>query len=683
MRKINSYYRKVLVSLVLANALMPSNPAAAQSVSKAGRGGGDIAHSSLEEVEVVSRHTASDIIPSQSLGGEELERLNSLNVADALRFFSGLQIKDYGGVGGVKTVNVRSMGSQHLGGYYDGIELGNAQNGQTDLGQFSLDNVEEVTLYNGQKSSLMQTASDYGNAGSVYIRTRRPRFAVGETSHFKGKAKYGLSNLLNLSALYEHKLSNAVSASLSLGTITADGHYDFRYKRMRADGSTAYDTTAVRQNGDIQSLRLEANVNGLLRRGSWNAKAYTYLSDRGIPGAIVNNVWRRGERQSDCNTFLQGALQQDVSSAYSYRVMAKYANYRTHYVNNDTTTMMLDNRYHQQEGYLSTTHAVELLPWLSASMAYDVRFSTLTADTYTCPEPHRWAHLVSLAAAVSLGRLSAQTSLLYTYAHDSGEKAESGATVVSADMKVSRLTPALFVNYRPFNTRTFSVRGYVKNSFRMPTFNELYYTDAGNACLKPERATQYSIGVKYETPRPSSNFSIDFYHNTVSDKLIAYPKGQQFRWTMLNLGRVHITGLDVTGGVRTVISGVEAGLRAQYTYQKAIDVTNSGDTYYRNQIPYIPEHSGSVVLDAAWRGLSLAYSFIYTGERYSQQENISRNYLQPWYTSDLSLSYRRPVGKAMMRATLEANNILAQDYEVIRNYPMPRRNFAVSVSVEW
>lgn len=35
--------------------------------------------------------------------------------------------------------------------YCIGIELGNAQNGTVDLGRFSLDNMESVTLYNGQK----------------------------------------------------------------------------------------------------------------------------------------------------------------------------------------------------------------------------------------------------------------------------------------------------------------------------------------------------------------------------------------------------------------------------------------------------------------------------------------------------------------------------------------------------
>ena len=74
---------------------------------------------------------------------------------------AGVQIKDYGGIGGLKTINVRSMGTQHVGVFYDGVQLGNAQNGQVDLGKYSLDNMAAVTLYNGQKSSGVQSAKDY------------------------------------------------------------------------------------------------------------------------------------------------------------------------------------------------------------------------------------------------------------------------------------------------------------------------------------------------------------------------------------------------------------------------------------------------------------------------------------------------------------------------------------------
>lgn len=644
----------------------------------------------LEGVEVVSRHTFSDIIPTQTLGGAQLEKLNSLNIADALRYFSGLQVKDYGGVGGIKTVNIRSMGSQHLGVYYDGIELGNAQNGQIDLGQFSLDNVETISLYNGQKSSLMQTASDYGNAGSIYIRTHMPHFKLGKKDNVRIKLKYGSSNLLQFSALYEHLFSDKIRMSANIGTLTSDGKYKFRYMRKNVDGTVAYDTTAIRQNGDVQTLRAEANVYGLLTRGSWSAKIYTYHSNRGIPGAIVNNVWRREERQVDGNTFLQGSWQQDVTDMYSFRVLGKYANYYTHYENHDTTTMMVDNRYRQQEAYISTTHSLQLLSWLAASMAYDLRWSTLSSDVYTCPEPDRWNNMLSLAVAVNLRRFSAQGSLLFNHVQDKGDAThtdEHGNTVAFAavSMKETNVTPALFLNYYLLKDKSLSMRGYIKNSFRMPTFNDLYYAEIGNSNLKPEKATQYDLGVKYDKKigkRLELSLQCDGYYNVVSNKIIAYPKGQQFRWTMLNLGKVHITGVDAEVNTGYKFSNaLSSSLRLQYTYQRAIDVTNSRTSYYEHQIPYIPKHSGSVIWSVDYKAISFNYSFIYTGERYSQQENIAYNYLQPWYTSDVSLSYKLKIKKCDIRATLEVNNLFSQDYDVILNYPMPKRNYAVSVNV--
>ena len=59
----------------------------------------------LEEVIVQSRR--KEIIQSQRLDGTQLQSLNSQSVADALRYFSGIQVKDFGGVGGIKTINIR------------------------------------------------------------------------------------------------------------------------------------------------------------------------------------------------------------------------------------------------------------------------------------------------------------------------------------------------------------------------------------------------------------------------------------------------------------------------------------------------------------------------------------------------------------------------------------------------
>ena len=634
----------------------------------------------VAEVVVTQQLTYREVIPHQSLKGETLQRLSSLSVADALRYFSGVQLKDYGGVGGLKTVNVRSMGSHHVGVFYDGVEVGNAQNGVVDLGQFSLDNVEEVSLYNGQKSAIFQPATEFGNAGSVYIRTRRPKFSEGEHRHLRLQTRVASSDMLRISSLWEERISASLCSSLNAEVLSSSGKYKFRYRRKNADGSVAYDTTAVRQNGDIWAVRLEGNLHGLFNGGGWALKGYAYHSQRGIPGAIVSNVWRRGERQGDHNSFVQLSGQKAISSSFSTRWLAKYAYYNTHYVNRDSTTRHVDNRYRQQEVYLSSSNVVELLPGWSASLSYDFRFNTLRADLPLFAYPHRFTNLMSVATAYNHRRFSIQASLL-------GNSIKDHARTLVSRKSTQTLTPALFMNVAPWSAVPMTVRAYVKKSFRMPTFNDLFYTDMGNAALNPESAIQYNIGVNYSTlsqPRSTRvSLSMDVYYNTVHDKIVAYPKGQQFRWTMLNLGRVHIKGMDVEAQVIQQLTPMwRLDVRAQYTYQDARDVTNPTDTYYHHQIPYVPWHSGSLVVGVASDRWTLDYSFIYVGKRYNQQENIRYNYMQPWYTNDVHGSYTFKWGKKRCRLTAEVNNLLDQDYDVILNYPMPKRNYAVGLTVE-
>lgn len=628
----------------------------------------------IQEVVVTSRLISRETIPSQTLGGEELKKLNSLSVADALRYFSGLQLKDYGGVGGIKTVNIRSMGTNHLGIFYDGIELGNAQNGQIDLGQFSLDNVEEISLYNGQRSAIFQPASDFGNAGSVYIRTKAPRFIMGRRYNLLVRAKYGSSDTFRFSSLWEQKLSDHISSSLSTSVLTSSGRYKFRYRRVTEDNTVAYDTTAVRHNGDIWAFRIEENVRGGIADGYWNVKAYTYHSERGIPGAIVNNVWRRGERQWDHNTFGQAVFQRSFGDKFSTKALAKYAYYVTRYVNNDETQIHVDNTYRQQEMYFSTSNVYEILSKWSVSMSYDFKWNKLNANMVDFAFPHRYSNFVSLATALTLSRIQAQASLVEQVVKD---HVKYGASSSSR----STLTPAFFVNVYPFESKLLAVRAFAKKSFRMPTFNDLYYADMGNSKLNPESALQYDLGFVLNKDWKQGivdhfRLQVDGYYNTVHDKIVAYPKGQQFRWTMLNLGKVHIKGVDAMAEV-----GLEPAkdwkvtARLQYTYQDARDVTDPNTSYYKDQIPYIPWHSGAAILGLSWRELDLAYSFIYSGERYSQQENILYNHLQPWYTHDMSVVYHA----RRWSARLDVNNIFSQDYDVILNYPMPKRNYMLTL----
>ncbi len=634
----------------------------------------------LDEVTITAKPKDKDIILPQTLQGKELEKLNSLSVADAIRFFSGVQIKDYGGVGGIKTVNIRSMGTNHMGVYYNGIQLGNAQNGQVDLGKFSLENIDEISLYNGQKSDIFQSAREFGSAGSVYLNSRRPKFDEGKNIHIRAGMKAGSFALVNPSLLFDAKLTDELSLSMNAEVVHSNGKYKFRYRRVTPAGELAYDTTAVRQNGDVNAVRLEAGLNYYYSStGFWKVQAYHYNSERGVPGAIVNNVWRNGERLWDRNTFVQSSWQDEFFGRWSVKINAKYAFDYTRYVNNDDKLVHVDNTYKQQEAYLSWANKVMIFDWWDMSLAYDLQWNGLSEYL----NASRFTHWLAAATAVNVyDYLRLQASVLGTFVNEEARSRDEAPNKY-------KVTPGLFLSYKPFRRIDLKLNAFYKQAYRYPTFNDLYYTDMGNAYLNPELAVQHNVGIAYNYTKPERIFSqfsvsVDGYYNRVKDKIIAYPKGQQFRWTMLNLGLVKIHGVDAT--MQTTLRfphDWSLTAKLQYTYQRAIDVTDPADTYYGHQIPYIPWHSGSAIAMLSWRDYTLNYSFIYVGERYNQQENIVYNYTQPWYTHDLSLSGAWRIKKILLKATFEINNLLGQDYDVILNYPMPKRNYRGGIVIEY
>ena len=650
----------------------------------------------IEEVEVTARALNKDVIVPQTLKGAELQRLNALSVADALRYFSGVQLKDYGGVGGIKTINIRSMGSQHTAVYYNGVQLGNAQNGQVDLGRFSLDNMEQIQLFNGQKSDIFQSAREFGSAGNIYLTTRRPYFKENERVHVRAQMRFGSFSLANPNIGVDVKLTDALSMTMDLEYVYSDGKYPFRYRRVLPSGETAYDTTAVRQNGDINAVRAELGLHHYYRTtGFWRLHAYNYWSERGIPGAIVNNVWRNGERLWDRNTFVQAEWQDEWFNRWSTRLLAKYANDYTHYQNYDERLLPSNNEYVQQEVYFSLANKVQIFNWWDASLAYDYQYNSLARENLLLENSTehfaRHSHWLSAATALNIKEyLRVQASVLMT-------------SIVNSQLSIvnsPKVTPGVFLSFRPYPKIDLSLNAFYKQSYRYPTFNDLYYTDLGNASLRPELARQHSVELAYRISHKwlMANVAVSYYYNRVTDKIIAYPKGQQFRWTMLNLGTVKINGVDAKVDASFLLPmDFTLRTRLNYTYQRAIDVTNPNDSYYGHQIPYIPHHSGSVVVGLDWKSrrgdhYGLNYSFIYTGERYSQQENTIYNYVQPWYTHDLSLYgewgitiHRTPytVHPLWLKANFELNNMLGQDYEVIQNYPMPKQNIRCTVALRY
>ncbi|MDX1363289.1 MAG: TonB-dependent receptor [Arenibacter latericius] len=634
----------------------------------------------LGEVIVTSSKNKVQIespMPMQILSGQKLEKLNSLSVADAIRYFSGVQLKDYGGIGGIKTINVRSLGSAHTAVFYDGMSVGNAQNGQVDLGRYSLDNIETIELYNGQKSTIFQPARGFFSSNTLFLKSKSPNFKESETHHLRSAFKTGSFGLINPSLLYQQKISPTLSLSSSVEWVKAHGRYTYRYKK-----EGGYDTTAVRQNGDVNSFRAEVALHAKLgKTGQANVKAYLYDSERGLPGAILANRYNHVQRQWDRNFFLHGSVQNSFSKKHHLLGNIKFSRDYNRYIDPDYKTLegALDNKYYQNELYASLVNLYEIKDWWKVSLATDFSLNNLKANLYRFPYPTRYSYLVAASSQMQWQRIDLQVNVLGGYINEEVRYYQQGddQTVIS---------PVISASWQPFSTNAFRIRAFYKESFRMPTFNDLYYTFIGNSSLRPEFTTQYNFGATWnigaEGILQDATVQADIYYNQIKDKIVAMPSSNLFRWTMLNLGEVEVKGLEVNTNLGfNLPASVFLDLGISYTYQQAIDITPNGTTY-GDQIPYTPKHSATLTSAINWKEWQMNYSFMYTGERYSQKANIPVNYVQPWYTSDIALNWDGELLKKSVKIGAEVNNLFNQYYDVVLNFPMPGRNFRLSLSLE-
>ena len=592
------------------------------------------------------------LTPSQTLRGDMLRSLSATSVADALKYFSGVQIKDYGGLGGLKTVNVRSLGSQHVGVYLDGIRITNAQNGQIDLGRYSLSNMESVSLYNANRNERLQSASEYASAATVYMQTKRPtettytmEYGCGSFGLNKLKGYFALNNLLFVDAEYQH----------------SDGDYAFRFR------SEQEDTVGTRHNSDITFYRLEAAgfYKGL------STHVYYYNSERGLPGPVIRRLsdqWDSTDRQWDENFFIQSSYKHSWEH-FGLKTNLKYSYDYLHYLQDPRTnaaTMYCNNHYTQQDLYGSVAAAWNTR-YVSLTASTDLRWSDLDADVYKFAYVYRIDSKSLLSAIASYRGFEANIALLYTHISDHTRGAAS---------PLSRLTPMYLASW---HGGPLTVRAFHKRIFRAPTLNDLYYTLVGNAQLRPEYTSQWDLGIDYKDRH--LHLAVDLYTSRIEDKIVAIPMKCQFRWSMVNFGLVRSLGISTTAGYDRTWGKLVLSANANYTCQRDRDFSSPSDPEYKNTIPYSPLHSASLIVSLGYDGWSACTSWLYTGDRFALISNNKEDMLGAWQTVDLKLSKTFTVSRHSLQTTIECNNLTDSRHEVVKRYPMPGRNW--KLTLQW
>ena len=633
---------------------------------------------SLDEVVVTTSTSTKETratAPLQILSGEALEGLNAIQVADAVKHFSGVMVKDYGGIGGLKTVSVRSLGASHTAVSYDGIAVSDAQNGQIDISRFSLDNIDILSLSNGQSDQIFQPARQYASAAVLNITTMAPRF---DNRPVNGKVmmKSGSFGLINPSLHIAGKLNEYLSMTASGEWMSAHGRYPY----LMHYGTQANDSTSIeiRQNTDVQNLRAEAALYGSDSVQNGYLKGYYYQSERGLPGATIfyNTQNFSSQRIWDRSAFLQGHYERNFANIVSLQLNAKYNYSFTHYLD----PMYLgsegknENRYSQNEYYLSGAVIYRPISGLSFNLSQDGIINTLSADLYNFTSPTRYTSLTALAGKYVNNWVMATASVLMTATKDVMADHSKG-------LQRFKASPYASLSFKPFSNTDFRIRLFYKNIFRLPTFNDLYYGKVGNRNLLPETTNQYNIGLTFQRSIteyiPMLALSCDIYHNDVRNKIVAYPTKNIYTWTMLNYGRVSITGLDFTGDIEIApCKKVQITLGATYTYNRALNVTDPADRDYRHQIPYTPRISGSGKAGIKTPWFTLNYSLVWSGHRYAVNQNYAENRVEGYFDHSLSASHEFSLRHDhKLGINIECLNLTNINYCVVRYFPMPGRSW--------
>lgn len=626
----------------------------------------------IEEVTVEGRRTPPTIsatAPMQQMKKAEMERLGALEVADAVRHFSGVSVKDYGGIGGLKTVSVRSLGAQHTAVSYDGVTLSDCQSGQVDISRFSLENVSALTFSIGQSDNIYQTAKMFASAGALSIETARPDFG-DHPSHFFATMKAGSFGLFNPSLLYSQKVNRKFSLSAYADYLRADGNYPFKMQ----NGTKLIDSK--RDNSDIETVRTELNLfTNISDRQDLNIKLYLFDSERGLPGGVIYDNPYAAERLYDRNYFGQLRYENRFSERWKLQASGKF-NYSWNRYYNDESSGITDNRYRQSETYLSATVWSQPIKGLSFSLAQDVAHNNLSTTLSNNQSPERFTSLTALAAHYKGNHFTATASLLHTYIT---ERVKVGT---AADDR-KRFSPAVSLSWKPFDATGLRFRASYKDIFRVPTFNDLYYQLIGNSNLKPESTRQFNFGTTWGGALFSFfdyvSLSADVYYNKVQDKIVAVPT--MFIWKMMNVGEVETIGLDVNLSADFRLGKhAKLYLTGTYNFMQAEDVTDKTSKLWRNQIIYTPKHSGSgsATLETPWANLT--YTLTATSDRYRLALNTPDNRIEPYADHGISLSRRFKWNRHALRVQLDALNLGNKNYEIVRFYPMPGRNYKITIN---
>jgi outer membrane cobalamin receptor len=637
----------------------------------------NFAQDATKVFEGVTVRGTKDFTQETQFGKEDIEKLAPFDLGHLLQNSAGIALRDYGGLGGMKTLSIRGLGGEHTKLIVNGQAITNAQNGQTDFGLIQLDNVEEVNVTLGPSHKNLLPVSAHVMGSSVEITTFENSFS---------SRKHQVRASSTVGSFGQKEIYGGYKYSKEKFFISASGKY------RQADGDYTYRIPfgnqwmeGTRKNNEFQEvfISLGAGVKTVVdtlkqRYHFFKLNAQVNTSRKQLPGAVIFYNDYSDESLSNTN-YRVGADYSILNKKLKARIFGGFNQDELHYF--DPTYFnqdgFIDNYYKNQSAQAGVTFNYTLTKQLRFLAGTDAERTYLYANRANIGVPRRLLSTSMLGFNYVIKFVEASAKLFHQYLEDENR-------MVKHVNSFQRWNPQIQFTTSEELSKNISFYMWTKRTMRAPSFNEMYYSQIGNTSLVPEDSWQFNLGSFFNKQLRSTrvNFKINGYYNQVTNKIIAVPTQNLFIWSIANIGEVEVKGIDTEAQLFGEFNTkTQIQWRGNLTYQEVFDVTDETSPTFRHQIMYTPKWSSSNTFSFYFQDISFHQTTYFVGERYSLSQNIPANRLDPFLLFDASLEYKLAVRKEhVLKFQGGIRNIANSSYAYIRNFVMPGRNYFIKLS---
>lgn len=630
-----------------------------------------VQHVELINIQHIVKIYPINPIESQRLGRLQIEQIQPEDVGQLLQKFAGVSLKSYGGLGGLKTFSFRSLGSQHTATVINGFTQGNSQTGQLNLGQIQTSNIESVSL--GKSTNYVLTpVSSLVMANELSLQTFEGKEFLNST-RIRATVKAGSFGQTD-NYLAFHKSKNKFGYTVFGKYRQAEGNYPYSLKV----GNFNYD--GIRSNNKVKDIY--GGLSLFFRPNEMKQPIrFMYRNsfiDQELPGAVILN--------SISNKQFLNSEQHNLALDWVDKWTLTDVRYYTSYQYNEQR--YLDSSYLNNQGFLkrnfyqnSATAGLrlkrskygELLKFYGGIEQQLAYLNMVSSDDVL---PKRYTTFSSAGINIDEKKYQVDMRLSHQLVLEQKKTNES--------LKTRNLvSPFLSISLKERGRYRWSIGAKTAATSRLPSFNELYFGQVGNQDLEPERVLQYVLSNNFARYKGRFEWRnrLSIYHNRIRNKILAIPTKNLFVWSIQNIGVVHATGLDLSQDfVVRYKNQVSIELDLNYSYQRSINQTND-DPNKGSQIAYVPVHSGNADLTLKRKRLGVRFSNSFVGERFSLNENIPNNAMDPFANMDISLFFSLSLkAKHKLNFQFQVKNLLDENYTYVRSFVMPGRNYLITLS---